>query len=192
MPATLFLILVLTVANAPFSDCAVPPGSSPAPDSVIVLPSETPCVVGDLVRADDGTFENGYAGSHDGVQPPFFGDFGEGYDLGPNVGRNEALLDVDVDGAFTLGYWPSWPGQEHGFYCAADLDGVKHHCWTCIAPGLEHPSGGQDPSIVWGETASLGLGVRFSPRSSSIEDADSDPIPPAGPTWGAVKALFGK
>jgi len=247
MPALLSLVVVLTLAGSPVSDCVVAPGSTPAPGGSVVQPAETPCLVGDPVRADDGSFENAYGWAWHGVAEPYFGAMGEGYDLGagtvecailmlttipglfqgqsldvyiwsggvsdapgevlavssgivvnnipvwPDVGRNETQIDLEVEGAFTVGFWPNWPGQEHGFYCAADLNGVKQHPWTCIAPGIEGlPSGWHDPSIVWGETASMGLGVKFSPRSASVGEADADPVPPPGPTWGAVKALFSK
>jgi hypothetical protein len=228
------------------SDCIVPSGSAPMPSGAIVLPAETPCLVGDPVRADNGTFETGYAWAYEAVAEPYVGAFGEGYDLGPgtvecailmlttvpgvyhgqgldiyiwsggvsdapgevlamapgivldnipfwpNIGRNEAEMSVVVEGAFTVGYWPNWPDQQIGFYCAVDQDGAKHHPWTYIVEGLEFPSGWQDPSIVWQETASMGLGVKFSPRAASVDEADADPTPLPGPTWGAVKALFGK
>lgn len=246
MPATFILSVALTIAGAPFSDSVAPSGSAAAPHGSIVVPSETPCLIGDPVRGDDGTFENGYHWAYLAVQEPFYGAFGEGYDLGPGtvecailmlttvpgmylgqsidvyvwdggvsaapgevlaltpglvmgnipfwpeVGRNEAEMGAEVEGAFTIGFWPNWPGQEGGFYCAADLNGVKHHPWTCIVPGLGLPSGWQDPSVVWDETASMGLGVKFSPRSASVDEAASDPAPRPGPTWGAVKALFGE
>ena len=246
MPALLCLVVLMTLTGAPVSDCVVALGSAPAPGGAVVLPAETPCLVGEPVRADDGTFENAYCWAYAGVAEPYYGAMGEGYDLGsgtvecailmlttlpgyyqgqsldvyiwsggiddtpgevlsvssgivvgnipvwPNVGRNETQIGVDVEGAFTVGFWPNWPGQEHGFYCAADLNGVKQHPWTCVSPESGPPSGWQDPSVIWGETASMGLGVKFSPRSASIDEAEDGPAPPPAPTWGAVKALFGE
>jgi hypothetical protein len=58
-------------------------------------------------------------------------------------------------------------------------DGPGGHPWTCIAPGIGYPSGWQDPSVVWGETQSMGCSVNFE---------QSTPIEPA--TWAVVKALF--
>ena len=37
---------------------------------------------GVLIHSHDGSFENGYAWSGSGVQPPYFGAFAESYDLG--------------------------------------------------------------------------------------------------------------
>jgi hypothetical protein len=98
----------------------------------------------------------------------------------PGIGVNEIGLNVHVSGAFTVGYWGNWPGAQCGYWSCADLSGPSGHPWTCIAPGIGYPSGWQDPSIVWGPTASMGIGVYFGSDPSSIQ----------AQTWGSVKALF--
>ena len=50
-------------------------------ETTIVGP-ERECSVGTLFHNHDGSFENGYAWRYGGCQPPYFGAFGEGYDLG--------------------------------------------------------------------------------------------------------------
>ncbi len=51
--------------------------------------------------------------------------------------------------------------------------------WTCIAPGIGLPTGWHDPSLVWGDTRSMGCGVYFE-RGTPVEPE----------TWGAVKSLY--
>ena len=48
----------------------------------IVGPGADDCAGGSLVHHHDGDFENGYAWRNMGVQAPYYGAFGEGYDLG--------------------------------------------------------------------------------------------------------------
>jgi hypothetical protein len=98
----------------------------------------------------------------------------------PQVNENVVEMHVAVEGAFAIGYWGPWAGDLAWYYCAADLDGPVGHPWTCIAPGSGYASGWQDPSIIWGPTRSMGLGVYF----------ESNPTPAASPTWGAIKAMF--
>ena len=96
----------------------------------------------------------------------------------PQTGQNDVEIPVEVTGEFTIGYWleDCWDDV----WVAADLDGLGGRPWTCIAPGTEWPSGWQDPSIVFGPTQSLGIGVWFSAATT----------PSTTPTWGSVKSLF--
>lgn len=100
----------------------------------------------------------------------------------PTIGQNDVDLNTAVTGPFTVGYWPNWPGSYAGFYCAADLDGVQGHPWTCIAPDSGFLTGWQDPSMVYGSTRSMGCGVYFLEGGTPIESG----------TWGAVKVLFAR
>jgi hypothetical protein len=43
------------------------------------------CANGTLYMNHDGTFENGYAWQYGGTVAPYYGAFGEGYDLGPGT-----------------------------------------------------------------------------------------------------------
>jgi len=66
----------------------VPSGASNAvslgysDSTTIVGPGPDACADGFLMYHHDWTFENGYAWSYAGVAPPYYGAFGEGYDLG--------------------------------------------------------------------------------------------------------------
>jgi hypothetical protein len=96
----------------------------------------------------------------------------------PTVGQNDIEIPVEVRDEFTIGYWLV---QEYDdVFTVADHDGPGGHPWTCIAPGLEWPSGWQDARIVWEDVQSFGIGVYFEP----------DPTPVECSTWGKVKSLF--
>jgi hypothetical protein len=109
----------------------------------------------------------------------------------PSCCQNDVEIMLIVAGEFTAGYWADFSGECCEYYCAADLDGAGGHPWTCIAPGQEWPSGWQDPSVVFGPTKSMGIGVYFEPRDPSSVDEFPDGEPPSeSPTWGQIKALF--
>ena len=71
-----------------------------------------------------------------------------------------------------------------------DLDGAGGHPWTCVAPGLQWPSGWQDPSIVYEPTRSMGIGVYFGRDPAGVEELPEVQQLPQSPTWGTVKELF--
>lgn len=75
----------------------------------------------------------------------------------PTCAQNDITTNIYVMGDFTVGYWGNWPGAQCGWFCAADLDGPGGYPWTYIAPGIGYPTGWNDPSIIWGQTQSLGL-----------------------------------
>jgi hypothetical protein len=54
-------------------------------ETVILGPGPDACAAGTLFATHDGTFENGYAWRNGGVVPPYYGAFGEGYDLGEGI-----------------------------------------------------------------------------------------------------------
>jgi hypothetical protein len=54
-------------------------------ETTVVGPGADACAEGTLIYHHDGSFENGYAFDYGGVVPPYYGAFGEGYDLGPGV-----------------------------------------------------------------------------------------------------------
>jgi hypothetical protein len=197
-----------------------------------VGPGTDECGSGALTYTHDGSFEHAYAWQYAGVARPYYGAFGESYDLGagtawcaaywvtqvladwfygdcyiwsdgigaipggvlavvvhvnfapvphwPQFAQKDVELNIPVTGPFTVGYWGDWPGGYASFFCGADLNGPTGHPWTCIAPGIEYPSGWQDPSIVWGPTRSMGCGVYFESNPTAVEST----------TWGAIKALF--
>jgi hypothetical protein len=101
----------------------------------------------------------------------------------PYVGQNDYEMNVRVEDEFTIGHWDT--GQwDSWVYIAADCDGLGGHPWNCVPPEYEWPSGWpsawQHPSLIWGTTRSLGIGVYFT----------HDVTPTEATTWGAVKALF--
>ena len=99
----------------------------------------------------------------------------------PEVYQTDLEINIEVSSDFTIGYWAYFDfGDYCDYFCAADLDGPGGHPWTNIAPGLQWPSGWQDPSIVWGPIRSLGIGAYFEPAPTPVESR----------TWGAIKAMF--
>jgi hypothetical protein len=108
----------------------------------------------------------------------------------PEFTRTDVPLSVCVTSDFTVGCWQHWFGGWCNEYICADLDGPGGHPWTHIAPGLQWPSGWQDPSIVFGPIQSMAIGVQFSQDPASVEDEWEDSERPASPTWGGIKALF--
>ena len=209
-----FMLLLLPLAVAVVAANASNPVSlGYSTETTISEPDTRACSSGALHYNHNGSFENGYAWQYDGVVPPYYGCFGEAYDLGavtvhcgaywltqigyftgqradcyvweggvtrppgavvgvvtgvlfsgiaywPSISQHDVDLNIDVTGEFTVGYWGNWPGSGPcGWYVAADLDGEQGHPWTNIAPGIGYPTGWQDPSIVWGYTPALGIGV---------------------------------
>jgi hypothetical protein len=58
-------------------------GSLGYSEETVILPSqEDDCSDGVLIYNHDGSFENGYSWHFGGIEPPYYGAFGEGYDLG--------------------------------------------------------------------------------------------------------------
>ena len=60
-----------------------------------------------------------------------------------------------------------------------------------MAPGIGYPTGWQDPTLVWGDTRSMFIGVSFSRDPSGIEEFPEEAPPTESPTWGQIKAIFG-
>jgi len=225
-------------APTALGQCSVGPS-----DESCVIPAERECPNGELYVHHDFTFEWGYCWQFTGVQPPYYGAFGEAYGLGagdvdcgafwmtcigywvypdlavyvwdggisrppgevlamvpldrwdnlpywPDVGQNDIEIGVSVSGEFTVGYWMDWSVHVCDGFVGADQDGPGGHPWTCIAPGQEWPSGWQDPAIVWGPTASLGIGVYFSRDPASVDEHPGNWESSQAPTWGSIKALF--
>jgi len=201
------------------------------------------CADGDLIVHHDGSFEWAYCWDYAGSQQPYYGAFGEGYDLGPGViacgvlwamdlgyycdtmtkdmcvwdggvsrepGAVVALVPIDgllhgyytccrtdveigvqVSDEFTVGCWADWFGTRCCWFVCADHNGPGGHSWTCVAPGLEWPSGWQPATVVWPEVRSFGIGVHFVREPASVEEMPGAERPPAeSPTWGEVKSLF--
>lgn len=103
----------------------------------------------------------------------------------PAIWPEISAHDLDINDAYTYGdifagYWGNWPGLYTGWYVAADLDGFGGMPRTNIAPGIGYPTGWQDPSIVWGPTQALGIGI-YSWYGI---------VPTHETTWGELKALF--
>lgn len=54
-------------------------------ETVVIGPGADACAEGVLTANHDGSFENGYAWRTGGVVAPYYGSFGEAYDLGTGV-----------------------------------------------------------------------------------------------------------
>jgi hypothetical protein len=77
-------------------------------ETTVVGPGTDACAEGTLIYHHDGSFENGYAFDYEGVAPPYYGAFGEGYDLGPGV---------VTCGAYWLGtLWGYYQGEPSDCY----------------------------------------------------------------------------
>jgi hypothetical protein len=73
--------LLLSLATSPAgASNAVSLGYSD--ETTIVEPGTDACASGTLIYNHDGSFENGYAWQYGGEAEPYYGAFGEGYDLG--------------------------------------------------------------------------------------------------------------
>jgi hypothetical protein len=234
-----FSALLVVLAVAAFAAHATNPVSLGYSDNVTVINTggNDACTSGTLFVNHDGSFENGYAWQYGGSIAPYYGAFGEGYNLGaggvcceafwaftlpgyffgqsadayvwaggagsgapgavlgmvpgnvltnvpnwPTCAENDITMNVAVTGEFTVGLWGNWPGALCGYFTSADLNGFGGYPWTNIAPGIGYPTGWNDPSIVWGATQSMGIGVYFGQDCTTV---------PADPqTWGSIKALF--
>lgn len=222
--------LVALSVGAPPALCQCSIGPT---DESHTVPPVRECPSGDLFVHHDNSFENAYCWIYEGIQPPYYGSFAEGYDLGPgcvscgaywltyagaiwphpadiyvweggvtseplsvltvipgiyfdniwewpSCGQNDVEIGSPVAGEFSLGFWADFSSIPCEYYCGADLDGPQGNPWTCIAPGQEWPTGWQDPSIVYGPTRSMGIGVYFDEGASPVR----------GATWGRIKSLF--
>jgi hypothetical protein len=101
----------------------------------------------------------------------------------PSVSRHHVPLDTCMEGRAWVGYVGSWPGAEAPYYVAADLDSGTGCPRTNVAPGLSYPSGWVNVSVVWQETAALGIGVE-------IDFSACEPSPTHRSSWGAIKSLY--
>jgi hypothetical protein len=80
---TLSAALLLLVTQPAGASNAVSLGRSD--ETTIVGPGTDACASGVLIHNHDGSFENGYLWQYTGCQPPYYGAFGEGYDLGEGI-----------------------------------------------------------------------------------------------------------
>jgi hypothetical protein len=232
-----FVVLLAVLALSAFAAHATDAVSLGYSDDVTVINTggDDACAAGTLYANHDGSFENGYAWRYGGVVAPYYGAFGESYDLDygnvccvalwvstvpggftgqscdvyvwaggigstpgavlqmvpgivltnvpnwPTCSENDITVPVGLSGPFTVGYWGNWPGAANAYFCAADLNGFGGNPWTNIAPGIGYPTGWNDPSIVWGPTQSMGIGVYWG-------DCYTSPVETR--TWGSIKALF--
>ncbi|MBU1699823.1 MAG: hypothetical protein KJ970_15680 [Candidatus Eisenbacteria bacterium] len=187
---------------------------------------------GTLIYNHDDSFENGYIWAYGGYQPPYYGAFGEGFDMGsgqiecvvlwltqtggfygqpidvyiwdggvsrepgnvltvgyevvieapamwPEISQHNLPLPFFVHDEFTIGFWGPWMYEAAQIYIAVDSNGPNGNPWTNIAPEYGPPNGWQDPSLVFGPTASLGMGLFLIDM----------PTPVKPDTWGALKSL---
>jgi hypothetical protein len=89
------LIALLTLGALPASASnAVSLGYSD--ETTIVGPGTDACATGTLIYDHDGSFENGYAWQYGGCQTPYYGAFGEAYDLGAGTAACAAYWLTDV------------------------------------------------------------------------------------------------
>jgi hypothetical protein len=109
-----------------------------------------------------------YVWGSDGGNPSNVLSVTAGIHLGtpPAVWPNISTYDIEVTTTTLpqesfIGFWGDWPGATPGWYIAADLNGWGGTPRTNVAPGVGYPTGWNDPSSIWGRTASLGIGARL-------------------------------
>ncbi|MBD3236881.1 MAG: hypothetical protein GF330_09265 [Candidatus Eisenbacteria bacterium] len=109
----------------------------------------------------------------------------------PDVVAYDFDISADVGNRFYVGIWddPEQGGCPWSWFIAADQNGPLGSPWTCIGPDWGYPTGWQDPSIVWGSTNSMGLGV-YVRGAAGIGDHPGDRPAPHAPTWGQIKTVF--
>lgn len=79
------LATILIIAGASASDFS---SLGYSEETTIIPPADDDCTA-PLYMNHDGSFENGYCWSYNGIQPPYYGAFGEAFDLG--VGNIECI-----------------------------------------------------------------------------------------------------
>jgi hypothetical protein len=67
-------------------------------ETTVVGPGTDACASGALIYNHDGSFENGYAWEYEGCQPPYYGAFGEAYDLGAGTATCGAFWLTSLPG----------------------------------------------------------------------------------------------
>jgi hypothetical protein len=80
-------------------------------ETTIFGPGTDACPSGVLIHNHDGSFEYGYGWAYGGVAPPYYGAFGEGYDLGAGTIRCTAYWVCGI--GFMLDYYADcyvWEG----------------------------------------------------------------------------------
>jgi hypothetical protein len=93
-----------------------------------------------------------------------------------------AIANTAVNGNFWVGYWSDDSAQPCGYFIGADLDGCGRGCpFTNIAPGIGYPTGWNNVSIVWGQTAAIGIGAWVGGGA---------PVPTKLTTWGRIKNMY--
>ena len=97
----------------------------------------------------------------------------------PEVGRFDIPVNLPVAGDCTVGGWGSWEGERNAYYWAVDKDGAAGSPWVHVALGIGFPEGWQNPSVIWGEVRSMGIGLHFTPDV---------PVAGAPTSWGRIKA----
>ena len=191
--------------------------------------------VGVPIYNHDSSFECAYCWQFAGIVPPYYGAFGEGFDVGafnvecglywfsqigyymgqpmdayvweggvsgspgavlcvvhgiaglnigfwPSCTMSEVEIGCCVAGEFTVGYWADFADEACAWYICGDQNGFGGYPWTNVAPGIGYPTGWQDPTLIWGTTQSFGIGITVTDH----------PSPAESPTWGQIKAMFGK
>jgi hypothetical protein len=86
---------------------------------------------------------------------------------------------IAVSGPFWAGFWGTWTGDSCSVQLGADLNGPGGNAMTYVPEGLGYPAGWQDVSLVFGQTAALGIGV--------VVGGCIVPVQPT--TWGRIKSL---
>jgi len=103
---TVLILVMKCLASQVYAD-SPPAVSLGHRRDTVVEPSGRECPGGTLYSNHDGSFENGYAWQSQGVEPPYYGAFGEAYDLGPGC--------VEC-GAYWLSELHSWTGESADIY----------------------------------------------------------------------------
>lgn len=100
----------------------------------------------------------------------------------PNVSRHLVELDYpcSTPESWWVGYWPDWPGELFGWAVGANYHQAPAYPYANIAPGLPYPTGWHDVSIIWGWTATIGIGAQVVPLPNAMESV----------SWGRVKSLY--
>ena len=98
----------------------------------------------------------------------------------PELSRHDVAIGFEVDGEFTVGFWPHYVDESCTWYIGGDENGFGGHPWTCAPITGRQFCEWHHVSWYWPNCISLGIAIYFDGGPSAVES----------PTWGKLKSVF--